>query len=681
MTKTIAGQLSIFGTIVILGILALVSTQLFASKQLRVNGPVYQQIITGKDLLADVAPSQMNVTQAYMLANEMFAHPTLRDVNTVKILDLRNVFDRQVSQWQRRDIPNNMRSALEENVLPVSEAFWKVLDGEFIPSLKTNDNVNVEIALGALLNAFQSQQSAIEDFIKLATSSLATTEQSAASEAFFLDLIIYAVIALSILIVLLGIMMFRRRAIKPLSEITAFMALLTKEDYSKELALAERDDEIGDIAKSVTQLKEAAFERQKLRENAEQERQAKSNEDVANHERETQAANERAHFIAQLSDGLTQLSRGDLTHRIEEEFAPEFEKLRSAFNSSIETLASTLTDVSEATRQVRQSADTVNASSDDLSRRTEQQAASLEQTAAALDQVTATVRQSTDKANKASDMVTETKSGAEKSGVVVRNAIEAMTKIEESASQISQIISVIDEISFQTNLLALNAGVEAARAGDAGKGFAVVAQEVRELAGRTANAAKEIKALIDTSASQVETGVSLVNDTSTALVEIEGNVASINEVIHSIVTGATEQSTALAEINTAVNQMDQVTQQNANMVQETNRSCEGLIDLSSQLDGLIQRFRLTSGRPYENHNRENGYSARENTQHRHRQHAPHSYQERDGSPQQEQALRPVDDHYRPSRTSSNSPARSLGRRLAAGLAADANSERKNWDEF
>ncbi|MEP4475108.1 MAG: methyl-accepting chemotaxis protein, partial [Lentilitoribacter sp.] len=545
----------------------------------------------------------------------------------------------------------------------------------------TDDNVNVEIALGALLNAFQSQQKAIGEFVKLASSSLAATEQSAASEAFFLDMIIYAVIALSILIVLLGIMMFRKRATKPLGEITAFMALLTKEDYSKELSLAERNDEIGDIAKSVTQLKEAAFERQRLRENAEQERQAKTDEDVANHERETQAANERAHFIAQLSDGLTQLSRGDLTHRINEEFAPEFEKLRSAFNSSIETLASTLTDVSEATRQVRQSADTVNASSDDLSRRTEQQAASLEQTAAALDQVTATVRQSTDKANKASDMVTETKSGAEKSGVVVRNAIEAMTKIEESATQISQIISVIDEIAFQTNLLALNAGVEAARAGEAGKGFAVVAQEVRELAGRTTNAAKEIKALIDTSSSQVETGVSLVNDTSTALVEIESNVASINEVIHSIVTGATEQSTALAEINTAVNQMDQVTQQNANMVQETNRSCEGLIDLSSQLDGLIQRFRLTSGRPYENRNRENEYSARENTQYRREQQAPHGHQERASSTRQEQALRPVDEQYRPSRTSSNSPARSLGRRLAAGLAADANSERKNWDEF
>lgn len=681
MTKTIAGQLSLFGTMVILGILALVSTQLYTSKQLRVNGPVYQSIVSSKDLLADVAPSQMNVTQAYMLANEMFAHPTLRDVNTQKIVDLRNVFDQKVSQWQRRDLSDEMRLMLEDSVMPESDAFWKALDGEFIPALRTNDDVEIVMALGSLLKAFQSQQTAIKQFVETANASLIQTEQSAASEAFLYDIVIYAVITLSIIIVLLGIFMFRRKAIKPLAEISKYMALLSEEDYSKEPPFTERADEIGEIAKSVTQLKEAAKERQNLREMAEHERQIKTSEDIANQERETQAAQERSHFIAELSDGLTQLSRGDLTHRIEHEFAPEFERLRFAFNSSIETLATTLTDVSDATREVRHSADSVNSASDDLSRRTEQQAASLEQTAAALDQVTATVRQSTDQANTASDMVAKTKSGAEKSGVVVRNAIEAMTKIEESATQISQIISVIDEIAFQTNLLALNAGVEAARAGEAGKGFAVVAQEVRELAGRTANAAKEIKTLIDTSASQVETGVSLVNDTSTALVEIESNVASINEVIHSIVTGATEQSSALAEINTAVNQMDQVTQQNANMVQETNRSCEGLIDLSSQLDGLIQRFRLTSGRPYENHNRENGYSAREDTQHRREQQAPRGYQERGGSLRQEQAIRPVDDQYRSSRTSSNSPARSLGRRLAAGLAADANSDRKNWDEF
>lgn len=684
MTKTIAGQLSLFGVIVILGILALVSTQLYASKQLGVNGPVYHDIVSSKDLLADVAPSQMNVTEAYMLANEMFAHPTLRDVNTKKIFDQRNLFDQKVSQWQRRSLPDELRSMLEESVLPKSDTFWKALDGEFIPALGTSDGLDDEIALGALLNGFQAQQTAIGDFVELANSSLTQTEQFAASRSFYFNIVIYSVIAASIIIVLLGMMMFRRKAIKPLGEITAFMALLTNEDYTKELELAQRDDEIGEIAKSVTKLKEAAVERQNLRETAEKERLAKTSEDLAIQERESIATKERTHFIAELSDGLTQLSRGDLTHRIETEFAPEFEKIRTAFNTSIETLASTLSDVSDATREVRHSADSVNVSSDDLSRRTEQQAASLEQTAAALDQVTATVRQSTDQANKASDMVAETKHGAEKSGVVVRNAIDAMTKIEESATQISQIISVIDEIAFQTNLLALNAGVEAARAGEAGKGFAVVAQEVRELAGRTTNAAKEIKSLIDTSSSQVETGVSLVNDTGSALVEIEGNVASINEVIQSIVTGAHEQSTALAQINSAVNQMDQVTQQNATMVQETNKSCEGLIDLSSQLEGLIQRFRLTSGRPLRNnaHGRENL------TRESHSDRQEYGRSSHRNPREEEQPVRSVDDRYRPSRATTDSPARSLGRRLAAGLAGDNRSEaidhnpsHNNWDEF
>jgi methyl-accepting chemotaxis protein len=165
-----------------------------------------------------------------------------------------------------------------------------------------------------------------------------------------------------------------------------------------------------------------------------------------------------------------------------------------------------------------------------------------------------------------------------------------MERIEESSKQISQIISVIDDIAFQTNLLALNAGVEAARAGEAGKGFAVVAQEVRELAGRSANAAKEIKTLIETSSTQVGTGVTLVNQTGTALGEIESQVSKINDLIQSIVTGAREQSTALAEINSAINQMDQTTQQNAAMVEETNAATQGLSGEAVKLEGLVRRF-------------------------------------------------------------------------------------------
>ena len=192
-------------------------------------------------------------------------------------------------------------------------------------------------------------------------------------------------------------------------------------------------------------------------------------------------------------------------------------------------------------------------------------------------------------------MVGRAKSGAETSGKVVKDAISAMERIEQSSKQIGQIISVIDDIAFQTNLLALNAGVEAARAGEAGRGFAVVAQEVRELAGRSATAAKEIKTLIDTSSTQVGAGVTLVNQTGSALGEIESQVGKINDLIQSIVTGAREQSTALAEINSAINQMDQTTQQNAAMVEETNAATQGLSSEAVKLESLVRRFTTGGG--------------------------------------------------------------------------------------
>jgi methyl-accepting chemotaxis protein len=191
-------------------------------------------------------------------------------------------------------------------------------------------------------------------------------------------------------------------------------------------------------------------------------------------------------------------------------------------------------------------------------------------------------------------MVAETKASAGKSGEIVRNAVSAMSRIEDSSSRIGQIIGVIDEIAFQTNLLALNAGVEAARAGEAGRGFAVVAQEVRELAQRSANAAKEIKTLISNSAAEVESGVALVRSTGDALVEIETLVNKVNDHVNTIATAAREQATGLHEINTSVNHMDQMTQQNAAMVEETTAASQTLAEESSQLRTLLAKFRLGS---------------------------------------------------------------------------------------
>jgi methyl-accepting chemotaxis protein len=252
--------------------------------------------------------------------------------------------------------------------------------------------------------------------------------------------------------------------------------------------------------------------------------------------------------------------------------------------------------VGGATEGIRSSTEEISVAADDLSRRTEQQAASLEQTAAALDQITATVRRSAAGAKQAQDVVAGAKTDAERSGAVVSQAVAAMGEIETSSREIGNIIGVIDEIAFQTNLLALNAGVEAARAGEAGKGVAVVAQEVRALAQRSAEAAKEIKALINTSTKQVEAGVNLVGQTGEALRGIVSKVAEIDELIAQISVSAQEQAGGLHEVNTAVNQMDQVTQQNAAMVEQTTAATHSLKSQTGELVRQVESFRTSAVR-------------------------------------------------------------------------------------
>ena len=298
------------------------------------------------------------------------------------------------------------------------------------------------------------------------------------------------------------------------------------------------------------------------------------------------------HAIAEVRRVIAALADADLSQSMEGQFQGAFAELQQNVNATMLTLRSTMQNVRGAAGTIKDSSSELSAAANDLSKRTEQQAAALEETAAALDEITATVRTSASRASEARDMVRETKESAGKSGEIVRNAVSAMSRIEGSSSRIGQIIGVIDEIAFQTNLLALNAGVEAARAGEAGRGFAVVAQEVRELAQRSANAAKEIKSLISASAVEVEGGVSLVRATGDALVEIEQLVLRVNDHVESIATAAREQSAALAEINTSVNHMDQMTQQNAAMVEETTASSETLAEESRQLQALLQRFKL-----------------------------------------------------------------------------------------
>ncbi|MCV3737303.1 methyl-accepting chemotaxis protein [Rhizobium sp. TRM96647] len=394
----------------------------------------------------------------------------------------------------------------------------------------------------------------------------------------------------------LGLYVSSRGITGPIERLRHRMLSLADGQTAEEIFGLQRKDEIGQMAAAVGVFRDNALDRIRLEQDAEASRSLSEKERL---EREAQKAREAADTqlaVDALAAGLTHLANGDVTYRIETPFVAHLDGLRGNFNDSVDKLQRALEAVGENARSIDAGANEIRSAADDLSRRTEQQAASVEETAAALEQITTTVTDSTSRAEEAGHLVDHARAQAERSGEVMRRAVTAMHAIEKSSEEISNIIGVIDEIAFQTNLLALNAGVEAARAGDAGKGFAVVAQEVRELAQRSAQAAKEIKALISASGEQVRTGVELVAETGGSLEDIVGQVREINAHVRAIVEAAREQSTGLQEINTAVNTMDQGTQQNAAMVEQSTAASHALAREAAALNDLLAQFTLSKAR-------------------------------------------------------------------------------------
>jgi len=310
---------------------------------------------------------------------------------------------------------------------------------------------------------------------------------------------------------------------------------------------------------------------------------------------ERQAAAIQTAVVQGTARGLSAMAAGDLAYRIQEDFPGDYAALRDNFNAAMAALDEAVGVIGINAVAMQSGAHEISSAADDLSRRTERQAASLEQTAAALDQITATVRRTAENAQAADSVVGQGRSQAEVGATVVRRAVAAMGEIEHSSGQINQIIGVIDEIAFQTNLLALNAGVEAARAGEAGRGFAVVASEVRALAQRSAEAAKEIKTLISSSAGQVKQGVDLVRQSGEVLTGIADRIAEVTTLMAEVRASTQEQSVGLAEVNTAVNEMDQVTQQNAAMVEQSTAASLNLTREAAELAALVGRFTVSAG--------------------------------------------------------------------------------------
>ncbi|UWM82062.1 methyl-accepting chemotaxis protein [Rhizobium sp. SRDI969] len=399
-----------------------------------------------------------------------------------------------------------------------------------------------------------------------------------------------------IVMLIVGVLAFYaiRLSVKPLQALTARVHSISAGDLEGAIPCIEKKNEFGDIGRALALFRDGARARRGLETQAGEQR-ALSDAERARNDADKRSLDGQIDFaVNQLAAGLGRLSQGDVSQTIGTPFVGRLEQLRVDFNASLLRLQDTLSGIRDSASTIQRNSGAVSASAGELSKRTEAQAANLEETAVAVEEITVTVRSSAERAREANNVVATTKKTADSSGAVVGDAVAAMDRIEQASQRIEQIIEVIDDIAFQTNLLALNAGIEAARAGEAGKGFAVVAQEVRELAQRSADAAREIKSLIETSSREVTAGSELVQKTGSVLASISQEIIAISVHVETIATASRDQSAALQEVNGSVNAMDQMTQKNASMVAETTQASRLLAGEADTLMALIERFRIVA---------------------------------------------------------------------------------------
>lgn len=584
--------------LIVLGLIS-VATAVYAGREYARIQKAYSDLIShNATAILDSGRTTRAMTDIVRDLYKAIAYPEFMKQNATSIEDVCKAYDRAQFQLIEAKISFPQKAAEFDAMGRALSALKPQIDDIVAQAAKDEDlaALSVMSQLDRTIGEIVTAAGKLNEAIKTETQATSETLDAEASE---LSIVILGLSALGILLGLGGAALLTRFSItRPLEALRSGMDDLARGDYAVEVQGQARKDEIGAMARAVQVFKENGLAVQRLeaesaegRDLSEQQRRQIETERAEQAKQQEQLAREQGLVMGLLAEGLDLLSKSDLSHRIDAEVTAAYEKLRDDFNTAVEHLSMTITTIQATAADVGNAAREINMGADDLSKRTEEQASSLEETAATTEELAASVKASAQASKQAVSLADEAMSVAQRGGAIVHDAVAAMARIETASRKISDITSVIDEIAFQTNLLALNAAVEAARAGDAGRGFAVVASEVRTLAQRSGEAAKGISALISESGAEVAQGVGLVRSAGEALDQIVAASRKVSATVSEISAASAEQANGIDEMSQSVAHMDEMTQQNAALAEQSAASASALGDQIRRLNDLVSSFR------------------------------------------------------------------------------------------